>query len=287
VSRRGGSGPGQLDLFGSDEPPPPPPPLLRPPPCGLEPPAAHPDGFLIGACAWNHDCFTERFYPPGLADRDRLAYYARFCNAVEVDSSFYRVPTEATVARWAEQTPPHFRFALKAPRSVTHDACLDLAGASPRADWGPASVAALAPSLWRLLDTIPQGIPVAVEFRHPTWNTAEVHAELARRGVVRVWGDHYLDPSREVALDTPFLFEPTGAFRYVRLLGDMSTKYLRGGGRRFTYGDILFDRRDDLAIWGDRLRRERTRGIPVQVFINNHYEGFSLVTSERLRALLA
>ena len=299
--------PDQLDLFGSAAPPPPPDALDAPSPCGLPPGDPNPPGLAIGACAWNHESYPGRFYPAGLAQRRWLAYYARFCNAVEVDASFYRVPAESTARRWVDETPGGFTFALKAPRTLTHDAYLALEDRVARADWeallalapvmgerlgaivlqlGPGATVFLLEALQRVVASAPPGLPFVVEFRHPSWNTPEVAAFLREAGVVRAWSDQYQDPRRGVQEDSPHLFDKTGPFRYVRLLGDVSTKYERGGTRRFTYGQRLFDREADKRAWVDRLRPELGDGTPVQVYINNHYEGFSILTAQDLRRAL-
>ncbi len=67
---------------------------------------------------WAHKPWVGRFLS---GTGDDLAEYASWCNAVEGNTTFYAVPAPTTVARWAEQAPPDFRFAFKAPRTVTHD----------------------------------------------------------------------------------------------------------------------------------------------------------------------
>ena len=69
---------------------------------------------------WAHPPWVGRFLSPGNRGRE-LAEYAGWCNAVEGNTTFYAVPPERTVARWAEQAPADFRFAFKVPRHVTHE----------------------------------------------------------------------------------------------------------------------------------------------------------------------
>ncbi|MBV8598896.1 MAG: DUF72 domain-containing protein [Actinobacteria bacterium] len=68
----------------------------------------------IGTCSWADDALVKHWYPPGVPARERLAYYAERFSTVEVDSTFYRVPTEQMVRGWAERTPPGFVMHLKA-----------------------------------------------------------------------------------------------------------------------------------------------------------------------------
>jgi uncharacterized protein YecE (DUF72 family) len=68
----------------------------------------------IGTCSWADDALATYWYPPGLPPRARLAYYAERYSTVEVDSTFYRVPSESMVQGWAERTPPGFVMHVKA-----------------------------------------------------------------------------------------------------------------------------------------------------------------------------
>lgn len=262
---------------------------------------------FVGTCSYTHDHWREVFYPKGLRKDDELAYYARHFNAVEIDTSFYGVPTLTTVARWAEIAPPTFRFALKAPRSLTHDARLSLDDSTARRDWeallgvaeylGPqlgAVLLQLGPSveerrrdqLARVLDTRPVGMPLAVEFRHPSWHTPETNALLRAGGASRSWTDAYLDPRRETQEDDPATFDITGPLLFVRLLGDVSTKYQADGSLTHRYGRAMFDRTADIARWVDRIRRAADKVSAIHLYINNHYEGFSPGTAVRLRAMI-
>jgi uncharacterized protein YecE (DUF72 family) len=68
----------------------------------------------IGTCSWADDALSKHWYPPGTPPRERLAYYAEHYSTVEVDSTYYRVPTESMVQGWAERTPPGFTMHVKA-----------------------------------------------------------------------------------------------------------------------------------------------------------------------------
>lgn len=297
----------QLDLFaGTGEASLP---IEEPSRCGLLPGIPNPPRLLLGCCAWKYDCLTDHFYPRNLAANHQLPYYARYCNAVEVDSTFYRVPTAANIDRWVSETPSHFRFSIKAPRSLTEDAVLDLAEPPGRVDWEAllsrlhhfrgklsALVLQLRPSctiycedkLFKVLDTIPKGVPTVVEFRHPTWNREHIHAILRERNVVRAWVDQYHDPTRGVKEDAPFLFAETGSFRYIRLLGNTAYKIdptTREPIFKYT-PDLLFDRSSDLPRWCERIAAQLAKGAMVHVACGNHYEGFSIKTVDRIRTAL-
>src|SRR6478609_7815109 len=81
---------------------------------------------LVGTSSWADPGFVEDWYPKGMAARDRLGWYAERFEYVEVNSSFYAVPAQKTVARWAEITPPSFTFDVKLHRLLSrHSAGAD------------------------------------------------------------------------------------------------------------------------------------------------------------------
>jgi uncharacterized protein YecE (DUF72 family) len=77
---------------------------------------------VIGTSSWSDPGFVEEWYPPGLPARDRLSYYAERFEAVEVNSTFYAVPAERTVERWAAVTPAGFTFDVKLHRLLSRHA---------------------------------------------------------------------------------------------------------------------------------------------------------------------
>ena len=150
----------------------------------------------IGTSGWNYKHWGNgRFYPPRLSQRKWLTFYATRYDTVEVNNSFYRIPSEASARSWCDAAPPGFLFALKIWRGITHYrklvACEDLlerffafAGAMPPTCRGPLLLQ-LPPNMGRndtrldaFLDQLEAagGIPrwkVAVEFRTSSWLTPE------------------------------------------------------------------------------------------------------------------
>src|SRR5690349_18785324 len=86
--------------------------------------------FHIGTQGWNYPAWVGPFYPRAARAADFLGLYARLFDTVEVDSTFYAVPSVASVKSWAQRAPATFRFALKFPREATHD--LGLVGAEAK-----------------------------------------------------------------------------------------------------------------------------------------------------------
>ena len=77
---------------------------------------------VVGTSSWSDPGFVEHWYPPGLAARERLPFYAERFDAVELNSSFYAIPDPATVERWAGATPAGFLFDVKLHRLLSHHA---------------------------------------------------------------------------------------------------------------------------------------------------------------------
>jgi len=134
------------------------------------------------------------FYPPELPGDRMLSHYAAHLPTVEINVSFYRMPTEAMLTAWAAQTPGDFRFAIKAHRRITHtkrlrDVDQDVRWLYERVGTlgdrlGPVlfqlppSLRKDLPLLQQFLASLPPLPYVAVEFRHATWHDDAVYDAL-------------------------------------------------------------------------------------------------------------
>lgn len=188
----------------------------------------------IGCAGWNVPRDDAPHFP---IEGSHLERYAAVFNGVEINSSFYRPHQPKTYARWAACTPPGFRFAVKLPRTITHDARLKNAealvaqfAAEAGALGGKLGVVLvqLPPSL--ALDTGAAGAlfdllkasfacAIACEARHATWFTAAATQLLADAGVTRVLADPVVGYQGE--------FVPTAPLAYVRLHGSPRIYYSR------------------------------------------------------------
>ena len=168
----------------------------------------------IGTAAWSIPRDVASAFP---GDGQHLERYARRFACVEIDSSFYRPHQVETYAKWAGMTPPHFRFAVKLPRTITHDAGLR-GTRRPLRDF-LAQIAGLGDRLGVLLAQLPPSLawdarvartffallreswdgPVACEPRHASWFEPAVDRALARMRVSRVAAD----PARTAAAARP------------------------------------------------------------------------------------
>ena len=82
------------------------------------------DEIFLGTSSWTADGWVGSFYPEGTKPTEFLQYYSTQFNCVEIDSTFYRIPTAKTVEHWRERTPKGFVFTAKAPQSITHQKVL-------------------------------------------------------------------------------------------------------------------------------------------------------------------
>lgn len=244
----------------------------------------------IGTSGWVYKDWSKgQFYPAGLPQRERLSYYARRFDTVEINSSFYRLLSPAAVERWTRPVPARFRFAIKLSRLITHGKKLDIEGANaellhnfferanllgPRR--GPLLVQ-LGPA-WRRDDgrlaaflagirrhTLGVRWKVAVEFRHRSWICDEVAQILDRHGATRV------------VHDMPGGATPSPNARaklvYVRRHGPR-------GDYRGSYGAPRLKRdAADIPRWLDE-------GRDVWAYFNNDYEAKAPRDAQRLRRLL-
>ncbi len=236
----------------------------------------------IGCSGWNYKHWRERVYPKGCPASRWLEYYATLFDTVEVNATFYRLPSRAAVARWVEQTPDGFVFAVKMSRYVTHIKRLtDLDQGlrsfderiQPLTESGK-----LGPVLWQLpptfkrdeqrlasvLELLPEGRH-CFEFRHPSWYTDDVYGLLRGHGAALVIPD-----------------SPKYPFRALELTADWTFVRFHHGsrGRRGNYSE------SELEDWAERIDEWR-READVYAYFNNDREGFAVANGLRLRELLA
>ena len=226
----------------------------------------------IGCSGWVYKDWKGDFYPEDLPQRRWLERYAESFDTVEVNNTFYRLPTVAAVQRWADETPGGFVFAIKGSRYTTHiKRLIDFEKYSTRffESLEPLVTAGkLGPVLWQLPGNFQRddgrlAAALAVlaerpgrhcfEFRHASWFTDDVYAALREHDAALVIGD---DPER------PFQTrELTASWTYVRFHHGP-----KGGG-----GDYA---PRDLGPWRRRIAAWRAR-TEVFAYFNNDWEGFA------------
>lgn len=186
------------------------------------------------------------FYPEKLPDSRMLAYYASRLPTVEINNTFYRMPRQSVLEGWAARVPETFRFAVKAPRRISH--AKQLADCEEEAGYFFRALAALGGRLGAVLvqlppharvnvnnlqwflKLVPDSIPVAFEFRHASWRDDTVHGVLARHGAAWVTADNQ-------GGEPPALPETT-SWTYLRLrAGGYTDAHLRAWRTRCEHFD--------------------------------------------------
>ena len=151
---------------------------------------------FAGTSGFSYPAWKGKFYPATLAGSKMLGYYAERLSGVELNGSFYRTPPESTLVRWAADTPPGFRFCMKANRGLTYSAeAFDRVGLARIFTERIAVLGArLGPVLLQfpparqknttLLDSLltALGRPAAAEFRHESWFDEDTYRVLREHG---------------------------------------------------------------------------------------------------------
>jgi uncharacterized protein YecE (DUF72 family) len=236
----------------------------------------------IGCSGWNYRDWRGPFYPDGLPARRWLEHYAASFDTVEVNATFYRLPSRDGVAHWVQQTPDSFLFTIKASRYLTHMKRLRDMGQGverfyeriePLVDAGR-----LGPVLWQLperfgrdddllanaLQKLPAGRH-AFEFRNASWFAEPVCELLDEHDAAFVVAD---DARREL----PEPPRPT-RWRFVRL-------HYGARGRDGNYSKA------ELDSWVRRIAQWRRRG-DVHVYLNNDWQAFAPRNAAYLRDRLS
>jgi uncharacterized protein YecE (DUF72 family) len=233
----------------------------------------------IGTSGWVYNHWRGIFYPESLRQRDWFAYYARIFDTVEINNSFYRLPSASAFAAWREQAPPGFVYAVKASRFLTHmkklhDPQEPLQRFFERAQQlgdtlGP--ILYQLPPHWQVnlprfeafLSALPQGYRHVVEFRDPSWLIDAVYELLERYSVA-----HCIHDMRPLTIP----IRVTAAPVYIRFHGDPA----HGGDYQAA----------DLEGWARRIAEWQRHELDVFAYFNNDGGGYALEDAQTLRELL-
>lgn len=232
----------------------------------------------IGTSGWVYPHWRRQFYPDDLAESDWLAFYARHFDSVELNRSFYRLPTADNIAEWCDRTPDNFRFAVKASRYITHmkklrepdktlPALLDcIQGLDEKL--GP--VLFQLPPRWRsnpdrlqdFLRALPADLRVAVELRDASWHNEDI-TEILRdcNAAFCIYDIGGLTSPRRVTAD----------FIYLRL---------HGPGKPYTgcYDSAA------LNDWAQWLRQQSVR--QAYVYFDNDDSGYAVRNALEFKRLM-
>jgi uncharacterized protein YecE (DUF72 family) len=163
----------------------------------------------VGTSGYSYSEWKGSFYPEDLPAQRMLRYYSERFRAVEINNTFYRMPTAKLLSQWSAQVPDGFHFALKAPRRITHIQRLQEADQlvaflfetvrelghklGPVLFQLPPFLRQDLPRLEAFLARLPEGERVAIEFRHRSWFEDRVYQALQSRDVALCIADGELE----------------------------------------------------------------------------------------------
>jgi len=200
----------------------------------------------IGTSGYGYKEWKGKFYPEKISPKEMLRFYSERLGTVEINNTFYHMPTRSVLASWAEQVPRDFIFALKAPQVITHLKRLRNVGEETEYLFSTLSVLdrKLGPVLFQFpksfradhgalkdfLALIPGNMSCAFEFRSPSWLDVEILDLLREKGCSLCIADADENPANEII--------STAAWGYLRL-------------RRSDYTDA------DLSQWIERILSQK------------------------------
>jgi uncharacterized protein YecE (DUF72 family) len=251
----------------------------------------------LGTSSWSSQDWEGVFYPPGTPPSEYLPFYATRFGAVEVDATFYRVPSAAMTKKWRRDLPDGFLMAAKVPQAITHEKGLvdcgeDLAAFVEAMDnlgdrLGPLlfqfpyfkkdaemTQAIFLDRLAKFLPGLPKGHRFALEIRNKGWLKPAFLDLLRAHGVALALIDHPWMPTAAQYLGE---IDPiTAEFAYVRWLGD------RYGIEKVTktWDKAIVDRTREMRGWVPAVREILARNRTVFGFFNNHYAGHAPASIE-------
>ncbi|HSH00481.1 MAG TPA: DUF72 domain-containing protein, partial [candidate division Zixibacteria bacterium] len=268
----------------------------------------------LGTSSFSENSWVGPFYPRGTKPGDYLRHYATRFDTVEIDATYYAIPSARTVDGWSAKTPDDFVFAAKFPRSIVH--CGE--GPRPRGDLvltprtypdrdaflnvmgrlggklGPlliqfpyfnkqafADRREFVERLDTFLDELSTDFRYAVEIRNRAWLQPDFMETLSRHNCAltlldQAWMPHGAEFAEQI--------DPiTTDFSYVRLIGDRAEIE----AITETWDKVVIDRGESIDRWAELLKTIMRRDINVFAYINNHYAGHAPVTCEQLAETLA
>jgi uncharacterized protein YecE (DUF72 family) len=265
-----------------------------------------PDNLRVGTSSWSSPDWCGSFYPESIEPAEMISEYARILSTVEIDATWYRMPTQAMVDAWNAHTPDGFIFSAKVPRVISHEKYLEgceselaqfvsvmsrlgeklgpLVLQFPYVAKGKdpdeyATGSQFMARLKKFAGQLPAGFQWAIEIRNARWIRAELLDLLHSREIALVFIDYYtMDPLPKLLNRSGVATAP---FSYIRFLGnhkqmDAAVQRAREQGKRDAeWGSLLVDRSDRMRHWMPSIRTLVAGKNPVYVYFNNHYAGYA------------
>lgn len=253
---------------------------------------------LVGTSGFSYKDWKGPFYPEGISDRKMLSFYAERFRTVELNFSYYAIPSERTSRSLLERSAGRVEFVVKAHSSMTHtreakeaDFEAFLRGVAPLYEAGHLGTCLLqfpyafkrskanARYLLQVSRRL-EPIPLVVEFRHASWVEERTFDFLRDHGLGFCSVD---EPDLEGLL--PVVEEVTSPVAYVRFHGRNASKWWKHEHAYERY-DYLYTT-EELAEWVPRIRRMEAASERLYVFFNNHFRGQAVTNAQMLEELLA
>ncbi|MCP4580130.1 MAG: DUF72 domain-containing protein [candidate division Zixibacteria bacterium] len=267
----------------------------------------------FGTSSFSSRDWIGPFYAKGIKPMDFLKHYSRKFNAVEIDSTYYSIPSSYTVDGWLEKTPADFKISAKFPRTIVHagkdkkpnaqlilnrdstygerDRFLEVMGRL-KDSLGPLLIQfpyfsknifsikdIFFERLDRFLGDLPKDFSYAVEIRNRHWLKKSFADMCRKHNVALVLADQAWMPHGE---QVEKWFDPvTTGFSYIRLLGNR--KEIEAITK--SWEKEVIDQSGKLKRWAGVLKRLADREVEAYVFANNHYAGHAPATAKRLREI--
>ncbi len=249
----------------------------------------------IGTQGWNYDGWVGAFYPRGTRSTDFLDLYTRIFDSVEIDSSFYAIPSEASIQSWSKRAPAGFTYSLKLPQEITHHNrlqnsddvllrfCERVRGLQEKLaliliqmppDFSPRSL----PALEKFLPLLPNDLRFAIEFRDRHWvldDVGEVVLELlaANKTALALTDSKWHDRATMLEL----VARPTAQFTYLRWLGPAELT---------DYSRVQINRDQEFAQWKAAFTTLQQNVKSIYGYFNNHFQGHSPASANHFKRLL-
>ena len=235
----------------------------------------------IGTSGWNYRHWRGRFYPGDLPVKDEFPFYCSKFSTVELNNSFYHLPSAETFAGWRKKTPAGFIFSVKASRYLTHmkklivdqpaiDTFFDNAG-NLQEKLGP--VLFQLPPRWKLnierfqafMDALPKDMRCCFEFRDTSWYDDSVYDMLS------IYNHAFC------------IYELAGHMSPLEVTADFVYVRLHGPGNKYqgSYSN------ETLQMWGGRCLDWQLDGKDVYVYFDNDQEGYAAFNAETLLLLIS
>ena len=265
---------------------------------------ALPPALRVGTSSFSSQDWCGIFYPEAMAPREFLGFYAGIFPTVEIDATWYAMPSRATVQSWADKTPPDFVFSLKVPKLITHERYLEDCAEEwtrflhqleplgsrrgPLLFQFPYVAKGKDPHEYetgedfrrRLAGFLPQ-LPLdgqyVIEVRNEKWLDAPLLEMLRERGLALALVAYFTMPAPARLLQR---IDPvTAPFTYVRFLGhhrqmeSLVKKAQRERGKQGQWNELLVDRTAETRAWVGLIRDLLERQLDVFAYFNNHFAG--------------